>query len=319
MEKKPNRLYKARLFVMIFEDKRKLLELYNAISGKHYEDPELLEINTLENAIYMSMKNDLSFLIDARLSLYEHQSTYSPNLPLRFLFYLSDMFSGMTMDANLYGTKKVVLPIPRFVVFYNGEEEQPDRQILKLSDLYAAGEEDPMLDLKVLMLNVNQGHNPELMEACHTLWEYAEYTGRVRKYAKEQPIAEAVERAITECIREGILKEFLEKNRREAKNVSIYEYDQEKHIRQEREEAWEAGEKAGREAGWEAGEKAGREAGEKAGREAGQMDKLQELIQKKLAKGKTIPEIAEALEEEEDTIRQMVEEMKMDQREKLTE
>ena len=311
MEKKPNRLYKARLFVMIFEDKKKLLELYNAISGKHYEDPELLEINTLENAIYMSMKNDLSFLIDARLSLYEHQSTYSPNLPLRFLFYLSDMFSGMTVDANLYGTKKVELPAPRFVVFYNGEADQPDRQILKLSDLYTVKEEDPMLDLKVLMLNVNQGHNPELMEVCHTLWEYAEYTDRVRKYAKEQPIAEAVERAITECIREGILKEFLEKNRREAKNVSIYEYDQEKHIRQEREEAWEAGEKAGweagekagREAGWEAGEKVGREAGEKTG----QINKLQELIQKKLAKGKTIPEIAEALEEDEAVIRQLIE------------
>ncbi len=146
------------------------------------------------------------------------------------------------------------------------------------SDLYTVKEEEPMLDLKVLVLNVNQGHNPELMEACHTLWEYAEYTGRVRKYAKEQPIAEAVEQAITECIQEGILKEFLEKNRREVKNVSIYEYDQEKHIRQEREEAWEAG----------------------------QMDKLQEQIQKKLAKGKTIPEIAEALEEEEDTIRQLM-------------
>ena len=101
-----------------------------------------------------------------------------------------------------------------------------------------------MLDLKVLMLNVNQGHNPELMEVCHTLWEYAEYTGRVRKYAKEQPIAEAVEQAITECIREEILKEFLEKNRREAKNVSIYEYDQEKHIRQEREDR--SGRKPGR-------------------------------------------------------------------------
>ena len=170
-----------------------------------------------------------------------------------------------------------------------------------------------MLDLKVLVLNVNQGHNPELMEVCHTLWEYAEYTDRVRKYAKEQPIAEAVERAITECIREGILKEFLEKNRREAKNVSIYEYDQEKHIRQEREEAWEAGEKAGREAGekagWEAGEKAGWEAGEKAGRETGQMDKLQELIQKKMARGKTIPEIAEALEEEEAVIRRLAEDL----------
>ena len=142
-----------------------------------------------------------------------------------------------------------------------------------------------MLDLKVLMLNVNQGHNPELMEACHTLWEYAEYTGRVRKYAKEQPIAEAVERAITECIQEGILKEFLEKNRREAKNVSIYEYDQEKHIRQEREEAWEAGEHSGEE------------------------KKLKELIRKKLAKGKTIPEIAEALEEDEDVIRRLIDEM----------
>ena len=107
------------------------------------------------------------------------------------------------------------------MVFYNGEEEQPDRQILKLSELYAVKEEVPKLEMEILMLNVNQGHNPELMEACHTLWEYAEYTGRVRKYAKDQPIAEAVERAITECIREGVLREFLEKNRREAKNVSI--------------------------------------------------------------------------------------------------
>ena len=272
MEKRLNRLYKARLFVMIFEDKKKLLELYNAVSGKHYEDPELLEINTLENAIYMSMRNDLSFLIDARLSLYEHQSTYSPNLALRFLFYLSDM-------------KKVQIPAPRFVVFYNGEEEQPDRQILKLSELYAVKEEVPKLEMEILMLNVNQGHNPELMEACHTLWEYAEYTGRVRKYAKDQPIAEAVERAITECIREGVLKEFLEKNRREAKNVSIYEYDQEKHIRQEREEAWEAGERKGEE------------------------NKIMELIQKKLAKGKSVSEIAEALEEEEDTIQRLVKEL----------
>ena len=285
LEKRLNRLYKARLFVMIFEDKKKLLELYNAVSGKHYEDPELLEINTLENAIYMSMRNDLSFLIDARLSLYEHQSTYSPNLALRFLFYLSDILSGMTADANLYGTKKVQIPAPRFVVFYNGEEEQPDRQILKLSELYAVKEEVPKLEMEILMLNVNQGHNPELMEACHTLWEYAEYTGRVRKYAKDQPIAEAVERAITECIREGVLKEFLEKNRREAKNVSIYEYDQEKHIRQEREEAWEAGERKGEE------------------------NKIMELIQKKLAKGKSVSEIAEALEEEEDTIQRLVKEL----------
>ena len=95
------------------------------------------------------------------------------------------------------------------------------------------------------MLNISAGHNPELMAACRTLWEYAEYTDRVRRYAKELPIAEAVERAITECIREGILKEFLRKNRAEAKRMSIYEYDQEKHLRQEREASWEKGKEEG--------------------------------------------------------------------------
>ncbi len=290
MERKPNRLYKSRLFVMrlfvmIFEDKRKLLELYNAVSGKRYEDPDLLEINTLENAIYMSLRNDLSFLIDTRLSLYEHQSTYSPNLPLRFLFYLADLLSGMTAEENLYGRRKVQIPPPRFVVFYNGEEDQPDKKILKLSELYTVEEEEHKLELEVLMLNINQGHNLELMEASHTLWEYAEYTERVRQYTKELPIEEAVERAITECIQEGILKEFLEGNRREAKNMSIYEYDQEKHLRQEREAAWEEGQEWGRE------------------------NKLEELIQKKLAKGKSVPEIAEALEEEENEIRRLILEM----------
>lgn len=189
---------------------------YLAVSGKHYEDSELLEINTLENAIYMSMRNDLSFLIDARLSLYEHQSTYSPNLPLRFLLYLVDLLSGMTIDENLYGSRKVLIPPPRFVVFYNGEEEQPDRKVLKLSDLYAVEKRKPRLELEVVLLNISQGHNKELMEVCHTLWEYAEYTDRVRKYAKEERIAEAVDRAISEYIKEGILREFLDTNRAKA-------------------------------------------------------------------------------------------------------
>ena len=120
-----NRLYKSRIFAMLYSDRKDLLDLYNAVGGRHYEDPELLEINTLENAIYMSMHNDLSFLIDSRLSLYEHQSTYSPNLPLRYLFYISDLYSGMTKDENLYGTKRIQIPTPQFVIFYNGSQEQP--------------------------------------------------------------------------------------------------------------------------------------------------------------------------------------------------
>lgn len=112
---------------MIFSEKDKLLELYNAVSKTNHTDPELLEINTLENVIYMSMHNDISFLIDSRVSLYEHQSTYNPNLPLRYLFYVSDLYSGMTKDANLYGTKKIPVPTPRFLIFYNGADPQPDR------------------------------------------------------------------------------------------------------------------------------------------------------------------------------------------------
>lgn len=279
MDLKSNRLYKSRLFVMLFEDKKNLLELYNAVSGKHYEDPELLKINTLDNAIYMSMKNDLSFLIDARLSLYEHQSTYSPNLPLRFLFYLADLLSGITRDENLYGKKKVKIPTPRFLVFYNGEAPQPDSKVLKLSDLYETEETDHKLELEVLMLNINAGHNPELMAASHTLWEYAEYTARVRKYAGEMSVSEAVDRAIAECIQENILKEFLEKYQAEAKNVSIYEYDEERHLRQEREAAWEEGKE----------------------------DTLIEMIRKKLKKGNSIAEIADALELDEDEIQRLSE------------
>ena len=142
-----NRTFKSTVFIMLFEDKNNLLELYNAMTGKHYTDPDLLDINTLENAIYMTMKNDISFLVDGRLSLYEHQSTYNPNLPL------------------------------------------PD----------------------------------------------------------------AVERAIDECIREGVLREFLSKHRAEAKEMSIFEYDQEKHMRMEREDAWEDGHAAGIEEGRIAG------------------------------------------------------------------
>ena len=285
----PNRTYKATIFAMLFEDKEHLLELYNAISGKHYTNPEMLEINTPENAIYMAMRNDISFLIDARLSLYEHQSTYSPNLPLRFLLYISALYSSMTREANLYGTKPIELPPPRFVIFYNGKVEQPDRQILKLSDLYTIKEECS-LELEAVMLNVNSGHNKELMEMSHTLWEYAEYTARVREYAEVMELEEAVERAIEECIQEGILKEFLEKNRAEAKNMSIFEYDQEKHIKQEREEAWEEG--------------------RKEGKKAGERDMLLKLAEKKLRKGKTIAEIAEELEESEKTIKEILDSRK---------
>ena len=289
----PNREYKSSVFIMLFgNDKKALLSLYNAVSGKHYTEPELLEINTLENAIYMGIKNDVSFVVDnSCLSLYEHQSTFSPNLPLRMLLYLSDLYSAMTRNVNLYGTRKVQIPPPQFLVFYNGQREQPDRQVLCLSDLYTVKEEEHKLELRAMMLNVNKGHNPELMDACRTLAEYAEYTDRVRKYTAEMSLAEAVERAITECIGEGILTDFLKKNRAEVRKVSIYEYDQEEHIRMEREEAWEEG----HDSGW------------KDGLAQGEEQLLIEQIRRKLEKGLGVPEIADVLEQPETRIRSLME------------
>ena len=289
-----NRNYKSTVFAMLFGDRKRLLGLYNAISGKNYQDPEALEINTLENAIYMGMKNDLSFLIDDRLSLYEHQSTVNPNMPLRFLFYISDLYSGMTTEENFFGRKALSIPIPCFVIFYNGSEPQPDRKILRLSDLYTVRMKKTQLELTAVLLNINRNHNRELMEACRELKDYAEYVDRVRKYARELPLSEAVERAITECIQERVLKEFLEKNRAEVKKMSIYEYDQEKHIRMERQDAWEDGMQEGRREGIKEGELRGRNA------------QLSELIKKKLARGKSISRIAEELEETEERIQELI-------------
>ena len=158
--------------------------------------------------------------------------------------------------------------------------------VLRLSDAFEITEEDISLELKAIMLNINPGHNEKLLEACKTLRDYSEYTYRIRQYAKTMTIEAAVEQAITECIREGILTEFLMKNRAEAKKVSIYEYDQEEHIRQEREQSWQEG------------------------HEAGEKRKLLEQIQKKLQKNQTVAEIADALEESEDKIISLIEELK---------
>ena len=277
-----NRTYKSTLFIMLFQDKKNLLELYNAVSGKHYTDPEVLEINTLENAIYMTVKNDISFLIDGWLSLYEHQSTYNPNLPLRFLLYIAKLYSRMTRNANLYGTKVIRIPPPEFLIFYNGKEELPERTVLKLSDMYEKEDPHAGLELEAVMLNISGKNNRKLKDACRTLKDYAIYTDKVREYAEEMELADAVERAIRECIAEDVLKDFLEKHRAEAKEMSIFEYDQEKHMRQEREEAWAAG------------------------LEEGQEQMLMTLIRKKLAKGKTTGVIAEELEQPEERVRKLI-------------
>ena len=238
--------HKDRLFRMIFREKKELLSLYNAVNGTSYTNAEELEIVTLENAIYMNMKNDLAFIMDSYLNLYEHQSTYSPNMPLRDLFYIAKELQGQVDHRDLYRNTLIKIPTPRFLVFYNGSEEQAEKKYLRLSDAFQKSMDDPDLELVVTMLNINLGKNKKLLEQCQTLKEYAIYVKKVRTYAKNMKnVEEAVDKAVTECIHEGILREFLLRNRKEAVEMSIFEYDEEAVFEIVRKDEYEKGHQEG--------------------------------------------------------------------------
>ena len=240
------REYKGTVFRMLFSDKEKLLSLYNAMNDRHYENAEDLKIVTLKNAIYMGMKNDLAFMVDTQICLYEHQSTYSPNMPLRDLFYIAKELQGQVDHRDLYRNTLIKIPTPRFLVFYNGSEEQAEKKYLRLSDAFQKSMDDPDLELVVTMLNINLGKNKKLLEQCRTLKEYAIYVKKVRTYAKSMKnVEEAVDRAVTECINEGILREFLLQNRKEAVEMSIFEYDEEAVFEIVRKDEYEKGHQEG--------------------------------------------------------------------------
>lgn len=276
-----NRQYKDTVFRMLFSEKENLLSLYNAVTGNAYQNADDLKIVTLENAIYMGMKNDLAFMLETNIYLYEHQSTLNPNIPLRDLIYIGIEYQQYVDDKSLYSSRLQKIPAPKFMVFYNGTDAVDDRVELRLSNAYEHLAGEPDLELKVLMLNVNEGHNKELMEQCQTLKEYAIYVARVRKYASAQNLNDAVERAITECIKEGILVDFLRKNRSEVKMVSILEYDKE----------WE--EKKLRKAEYEAGKSDGIEIGKSEGIKIGREETLAEMIYNMKQHGYSIEKMAD--------------------------
>ena len=165
------------------------------------------------------MKNDLAFVITGTLNLYEHQSTCNPNMPVRFLIYLAEEYQMIVEQAeeSIYGTKQISLPTPQCIVFYNGEKEMPEEQILRLSDAFENKERQADVELTVRMLNINHGHNKALMEKCRTLSEYAQFVAVSREYAAEgRPMQEALEEAVEYCIEHGILSEFLRRHRSET-------------------------------------------------------------------------------------------------------
>ena len=255
--------YKDTVFRMIFKEKPEALSLYNALNDTHYTDCNKLEIVTLENAIYMNVKNDLAFLLDSTLNMYEHQSTYAVNMPLRSLIYVASEYQKLIDNRSMHSERPLKLPTPKFVVFYNGKKKRPEREILKLSDLYEIPSDNPQLELQVLVLNINQGCNEDLKKKCKTLHEYMLYIDKIRYYRnrKKMSLEEAVNKSITECLKEDILTDFLNKNRREIVGLSIFEYDEEKELELLKKDQFEYGMEKGIEKGMAKGMERGREQG----------------------------------------------------------
>lgn len=249
-----NTKYKDRLFRLIFQEKKELLELYNAVNESHYTNPDDLEIRTIEDVVYMGMRNDLSFIIGDEMNLYEHQSTFSPNIPLRGLFYFSSVYKAYIepMKHKLYSESKLQIPFPQYIIFYNGIEEKPERQELKLSMLFVGNGKGktPALECTALVLNVNYGKNKELMERCRTLKEYAQFVAIVRRNLAESiDHQEAVERAVDECIRKDILANVLRKNRSEIVDSILTEWDENEYREFLKKESLEDGIKIGEKRG----------------------------------------------------------------------
>lgn len=254
---KPQRIYKDRLFRMLFSEKEKLLELYNALNGTVYTSPDDLEVTTWENVLYMGMKNDVSMMIDQCLNLYEHQSTWNPNMPLRGLFYLAQLYKELVKGKHLYSTRQVKIPTPVYVVFYNGRKDIGEEVDQKLSDAFLHGNKQSGMELKARVLNINYGHNRELMERCNTLREYSIFVGKVKENVKMMELLQAINLAVDECIEEDVLKEFLIERRADVVNALLTEYDEERVLADLSREFFEDGEEKGREEGLKEGLKEG--------------------------------------------------------------
>ena len=252
-----NTKYKDTFFRYLFKEKAGMLELYNALFDDCLTDESEIEDCTIEDVFTRQMKNDLAFIMDTNLYLYEHQSTYNPNMPLRDLFYICSEYQKLVDKKSLFSSTLQKIPAPNFIEFYNGSTAIADCTELRLSSAFEHLSGEPKLELIVTVLNVNEGHNAELMQHCNTLNEYAQYVARVRLYAADMSLDQAVERAVDECIREGILAEFLTCNRNEVISMSIFEYDKELEEKKLRKAEYEAG----HEAGFSEGEKYGIERG----------------------------------------------------------
>ena len=217
-----NREYKSDVFSMLMENKRYALEVYNALNHSDYRNPEEVEIIRLERGISLSIRNDASFLIDMNMSFYEHQSTYNPNMPLRSMIYyvnaLEDWLKRKNLD--LFGRKRIQIPTPHFVVFYNGMEKRPEYEEMRLSEAFCHKTDEPGIEVRCRVYNINPDNNRSLKERSAVLEGYSYFVEKVRIYRKrEMELGEAVDRAIEDCIENHVLEDFFRDRKDEVKRL----------------------------------------------------------------------------------------------------
>ena len=223
-------------------------------------------------------------------------------MPLRDLFYISSEYQKLVDKRSLYSSLLQKIPAPQFIVFYNGTEKKKDSWVNHLSEAFENLSGAPKLELEVLTININEGHNSELMEQCQTLREYAQYVACVRRYVKKFELNEAVKLAVDECIRNNILSEFLRANKSEVIAMSIFEYDKEEEERKLRKAEYEAGAAAGLKDGMKAGIKAGVADGISKGKILAKKDAASSLI----TLGLTVEQISSALKVDVETVKQWI-------------
>ena len=245
-----NTQYKDRLFRFLFgmeQYKDNTLSLYNALNGTNYQNSDELELYTIEDVIYIRMKNDVAFILDSFLSLWEQQSSYNPNMPLRGLLYFGKMYNKYieANNLNIYGSKLVKIPTPKYIVFYNGKTEKKPVMNLRLSDAFIKHESTGDFEWTATMYNLNTGKNDNLLEQCRPLSEYMEFINRINRNIESYTIEEAVNNAVESCIKEGVLAVFLKKHRAEVLDVCITEFNEKSFIEGIKEEGREEGRKEG--------------------------------------------------------------------------
>ncbi len=310
-----NREYKSDVISMKLQIPEYALDVYNAMNDSVYTDPDMIQIMRLENGISLSVRNDASFFISNYLNLYEHQSTYSPNAPLRFLIYLTNLLKKTIRKRDLYGRKRVQIATPHFAVFYNGTEKRPEKEVLKLSDAFINRTDTPEIELTVTVYNINPDNNTQLLEKSEVLRGYMIFVNRVRENlehqkkiaqnapeydeaAYEEELEVAINEAIDYCVKHHIMEEFFRENRNEVTKSMVLDYTWERREELIRAEEYEDGKREGLEIG--------RAEGEKRGRAEGERERDRFLINRWLQKGKTVAEIAEDLGKSEEYVESLM-------------